>query len=218
MSSSRIVSQRAPFLPAVLTPPSLTTITLPRGVFAREHGDEPRPAAGELRGHAHGRGAERLERARGGGRVVRAALADPGERVRVPGSVIVRPARLRRGSGTCAPSRATGRARARTVARQARRTPVQVAREPARALGEHLLDVGPGERRRRVAEVADVEPLRPLHELVAVARLVDVEGEVAPALEEVDAASSPSRAARRSSAASRAAAARRGSCSRARRP
>src|SRR4249920_2310159 len=32
--SSRIASQRAPFLPTVLTPPSLTTITFPRGGFA----------------------------------------------------------------------------------------------------------------------------------------------------------------------------------------
>ena len=37
-----------------------------------------------------------------------------------------------------------------------------------------------------MAEVADVEALRPLHEAVARGRLRDVEGEVSAALEEVD--------------------------------
>src|SRR5258708_9314870 len=56
--------------------------------------------------------------------------------------------------------------------------------EPTRALREHFADVGAGEGRGGVAEVADVEALRTAEAVVRLEALLDPEGEVAPALED----------------------------------
>ena len=65
------------------------------------------------------------------------------------------------------------------------RRPLQIRIEPGTSLRAHVADVGAGERRGRVAEGPDVEPLRARQARVGACRLRDVEREVDSPLEEV---------------------------------
>ncbi len=153
-------------------------------LLAREDGDDEPRVARELR-HGHGRraaapalerGAQR-RRLPGGDRAARAGRSTSAARTSAS-FVFGKPVNVVRLPISAAATRTCGF------------TPVadslQVPVEPGASLREHEGDVGAGERRGGVAEVADVEPLRPGQAREGACGLREVEGEVRSALKEVD--------------------------------